>query len=56
MYMKYLKIKFEDANRFLHGYIDDANFILQDIDYSICFIKRTPDKSRVKIQDQCQLS
>ena len=59
VYEIFKKSNFEDHKvDFLHGYIDDANFILQDIDYSICFIKRTPDNDpRVKIQeDQCQLS
>ncbi len=50
VYEIFKKSNFEDLKvDFLHGYIDDTNFILQDIDYSICYIKRTPDDDpRVK--------
>lgn len=38
------KSNFEDHKvDFLHGYIDVTNFILQNIDYSFCYIKRTTD-------------
>ena len=40
---------FEDKKvDFLHYYINDDDFVLKDIDYSICYIERTPDNdSRV---------
>ena len=38
------KSNFEDKKvNFLHYYVDFNNFVLKDIDYSICHIARTPD-------------
>ena len=35
---------FEDGKiNFLHCFINENDFILKDIDYSICYIQRTPD-------------